>query len=76
MDGDEGRLGYGKVGTPLHLYVDGPILTSSPARNTHASRWSIDIDTEDTGSLIIWPGIEVGGFGEDGRCWAGTEIGQ
>ena len=48
----------------------------SLASKTYASRLSGGIKTGDKGSLESWLGRGYGGFREDGRCWAGTEMGQ
>ena len=57
----------------LQLAGVGATEWQAPARKRYASGWSGGIKTGDAGSLKSCLGSGDGGFGEDGRCWAGTD---
>ena len=63
-------------GACLQLYCAGSRELQSTASNTYALVKSLGIKNEDAGILERWMEILDDGFGEDWRCWVGTEMGQ
>ena len=61
--------------TCLHLSGVGAMEWKAQENKTYASGRIRGINTGDAGSLEIWIGSGDNGFGEDGRFWAGKDMG-
>ena len=69
-------LSLPEPGACLQLAGAGATEWQAPVSKMYASGRSGGIKTGDVGSLEIWLGRGDSGFGEDGRCWVGKEMGQ
>ena len=69
-------LSLPEPGTRLQLAGTGAREWQSPASKDYATIWRGGTKNGYAGSLESWIGSVDGGFGEDGKFWAGIEMGQ